>query len=66
MHSISDMVKLFKTQVQNIEICGDVNLYRNMIEWYSILLHNISLILNATIINIYRNCFKLKTDTRLD
>ena len=61
MQSISDMVKLFKTQVQNIEICGDVNLYRNMIEWYSIFL-----ILNATIINIYRNCFKLKTDTRLD
>ena len=48
MHSISDMVKLFKAQVQNIELSTDMDVY------------------NATIINIYRNRYKLKTDTRLD
>ena len=51
MHIISDTVKLFKAQVQNMEMCSDINVF--MIGY-------------ATIINIYRNRFKLKTDTRLD
>lgn len=55
MHSISDMVKLFKAQVQNIELSSDMDVY--IIAFY----RN-----NATIINIYRNRYKLKTDTRLD
>ena len=55
MHSICDMVKLFQTNVINIEICNDMNV--NMVAFY----RN-----NASIININRNRYKLKTDTRLD